>query len=127
VWRIIVVLDDGPRRLHRSYVPYVPCLIISTIETNERPSEERIIEIGSERVVAEVEEQVGSVVLHPDVESSGDPRSTGLQRERWHGQSEWIVAAGPRAGICGWTLIRCGGGQRLHVGVLVVDRAECFC
>jgi hypothetical protein len=90
VRRIVVVVNHGSHRFGSSHIPYVPCLVISTVEANECPGEEKIIEISSERVVFEVEEHVTSVILHHDVEVIGDGRSAGPSG----GMSAWSERVG---------------------------------
>jgi hypothetical protein len=98
--RRVVVGNDGPHRLRPANVPHIPLRLIVAVQTNEGSAEDGVIEVGAERVVAEVEEEMGAVVLHVDVEVPRDRRDAGFQRETWDGHCEWGVAAelGARGG-----------------------------
>lgn len=108
--RIIVVGDHRSHRLCRSDIPDIPSLLIIAVDSDESALEDRIVEVGTERVVAEVQKHVGSVVLHPDVEVLREPWSAGLQRESRHSLGERIVATESRTGLCSRTLV--GRGSR---------------
>ena len=110
VRRIIVIGDHRSHSLCGSDIPDIASLLIIAVDSDESALEDRIVEVGTERVVAEVQKHVSSVVLHPDVEVLREARSAGFQRESGHGLGERIVATESRTGLCSWTLV--GRGSR---------------
>ena len=124
--RVVVVGDDRPHSLCGPDVPNVSLFFIIAINSDKCALKTRLVEVGTERVVAEVQKHVRSVILHPDVEVLRYPWSAGLQWESRHGDSERIVAAESRTGLCSWTLVGSSSGQGPHISVLVVDYSESF-
>jgi hypothetical protein len=103
--RRVVVGNDSPHRLGPANVPHIPLRLIVAVQTNEGSAEDGVIEVGAERVVAEVEEEMGAVVLHADVEVPRDRRDAGFQRETLDGHCEWGVAAELGAGGSCWAQV----------------------
>ena len=110
MWRVVIVGDDRSHSLRGPDVPNVSLFFIVAVDPNKRALEDRIIEVSTERVVAEVQKHVSSVVLHPNIEVLRDAWSAGFQWESRHGDSERIVATESRTGLCSWTLV--GRGSR---------------
>ena len=127
MWRVVIVGDDRSHSLRGPDVPNVSLFFIVAVDPNKRALEDRIIEVSTERVVAEVQKHVGSVVLHPDVVVLRDPWSAGLQWESRHSDSEGVVATESRTGLCSWILVGSSSREGLHVSVLIVDSSESFC
>ena len=85
---IVVVGDNRSHRLCGSNVPHVSLFLVVAVNSNERPLENWIVEVRTERVVAKVQKHVGSVILHPNIEVFRDPWGAGLQRESRNGDGE---------------------------------------
>jgi hypothetical protein len=105
VRRIIVVGDHRSHCLCRRNVPDISSLLVVTVNSDKRSLKDRIVEVGTERVLAKIQKHVSSVVLHPDVEVLREPWSAGLQWESRHSLSERIVATESRTSLCSWTLV----------------------
>lgn len=127
MWCIVVIVNDQSHRLRRPNVPDISCFVVSTVDPKECPTKNRIVEVGSERVIAKVENHVRSIILHSDVHAFGQTWVAGFERECRHGLREWIVATESRTRVCSRACVGSGGGQRLKVGILVVNCSECLC
>jgi len=53
------------------------------VQADKCSAEDRVVEVGAEGVVTEVEQHMGAVVLHADVEVLRDGRYAGFQWETW--------------------------------------------
>jgi len=78
-------------------------------------------------MVAEVEEHMGAVVLHADVEVFRDGGLTGFQWETRYGHCKWVIAAPAGACVSCWTFVEPFRRQGPGVSVLVVDDAKSLC
>jgi hypothetical protein len=96
--RRVVVGNDSPHRLRTTDVPHILLRLIVAVQTDERSAQDGVVEVGAERAVGEVEQHVGAVALHADVEVSRDRRDAGFQWKTWDGHCEWRVAAELGAG-----------------------------
>lgn len=64
----VKVGNNSSHRLRAADIPHIPLRLEVAVQADKRSAEDRVVEVGTERVLAEVEQHVGAVVLHSDVE-----------------------------------------------------------